>query len=64
MSDVLFPKGHEFHGPRGQGYRLTADVRGRDMIRERLFEAFGGAPTMVRGDMLPKWLDDQLKGSK
>jgi len=52
----LFKKGHEFHGPDGQGYRLTRDVESGEIILSSDLEPFGGAPEPKPGDPIPEWL--------
>lgn len=53
---MKLPKGHVFHGPDGQGYRLTRDVQTGDPILADMFEAFGGAPVSESGKQMPNWL--------
>lgn len=57
---LLFPAGHEFVGPDGQGYRLLRDITPTDVIRGVDFEPFGGAPEPVSGERLPHWLESQV----
>ena len=57
---MKYPKGHEFRGPDGQGYRLTRDVEGHEQIMANQFEAFGGAPQPVSGEEMPEWLQRQI----
>ena len=63
MSEPMFRKGHEFHGPDGQGYRLTCDVFRHEQLKAWQFEAFGGAPEPEPGHALPSWLWDQLEAA-
>lgn len=57
---MKYPKDHEFHGPDGQGYRLTRDVDVYEMVMADQFEAFGGAPKPVSGEVMPEWLHRQI----
>lgn len=60
MSEPLFKAGTVFHGPGGQGYRLTCDVYVGDVARKCQFEAFGGAPEPEQDTPLPTWLVAEL----
>lgn len=58
----LYKSGHEFHGPDGQGYRLTRDVHFGDAVLPGMLEPFGGAPDPEYGEMLQPWLARQVCG--
>lgn len=59
-------KGHVFHGPNGQGYRVTRDCAPATLIRADDFEPFGGAErlgssAMVPLAMFPPWMAAQMQ---
>jgi hypothetical protein len=53
-------KDHIFHGPDGQGYRVTRDCVPGEFIAPEMFEPLGGATEPKGGDPLPAWLAEQL----
>lgn len=57
---MKIPAGHIFHGPDGQGYRLTRDVQTGDDIMAKDFEPFGGAPKPESHTSMPRWLQHEL----
>lgn len=54
-------QGHEFHGPDGQGYRLTRDVQTGEAIMADTFKPFGGAPPPQAGHSMPQWLAARIR---
>lgn len=53
-------KDHIFHGPDGQGYRITRDCTPGEPITADMLEPFGGAPEPKAGGSIPLWLAKQL----
>lgn len=53
-------KDHIFHGPDGQGYRVTRDCVAGEFIKPDMFEPFGGAPEPKGGEVMPEWLHAQI----
>lgn len=53
-------KDHIFHGPDGQGYRVTRDCFLGDPVTPDLFEPIGGAPHQGAGGLITPWLAAQL----
>lgn len=63
LKKILLKKGHEFHGPDGQGYRLTKDAREGDEMSTEYFEAFGGAPEPEPLQPWPEWLSWEIEAA-
>lgn len=58
----MIPKGFEFKDPNSsQGYRLIKDVYRSDIIKSTDVDPFGGAPSPVTHQPVPKYMSDQIR---
>lgn len=55
-------KGQEIRNPANtsQGYRLLRDVWAGDHVMATDLEEIGDAPKPIEGEVIPKWLFEQL----
>jgi hypothetical protein len=56
MDDILIYRDTIVHGPDGQGYRITRNVRRGEPVCTTDFEALNGAPQPKPNEPMPDWL--------